>query len=260
MRLCIAVDSMTTSQSTGDRSLDYKELSDECNRVGFTKPIIKLGLPSVLTPDLYKTIEYFKYLDFGIFLDLKVYDIHNTLNKFLAACEGLEIDMITVDRRVVHYLPAIPKYDYDFRKSPKIISVGCLTNMVSHSSRKYDEIENRYTAQRKDYAPTWKTYPEHFDGIVTHPYFASDAKKYLQKWKKQNFIDRDFLIVCPGLIFTKEHNEKEINPYTRHHVNVQYPSYIINDIDIAVVGREIFDSDDPLYTTKQIMRIIHLLK
>ena len=200
---------------------------------------LKVGLRSYIR-DGKKFLEDLKAINpnFKIFLDLKLYDIPNTMADaaFEIANFGL-VDMFNVHasagkeamRTVVERISNIPN-------KPLILAVTALTSFDNDSFKAiYNEnISTKATQFAKD------SFESGIDGVVCSAFESLDIK---------NNTSKDFITLCPGIRPFGEDSgdQKRVADITYSKENL---------VDFIVVGRPIYKSDNPKKVVEEILKNI----
>lgn len=174
---------------------------------------------------------------FKIFLDLKLYDIPNTMADASEEMANLGIDMFNIhasagDKAMKMIMDRLAKY----QNRPKVIAVTALTSFDNQSfARIYgDTINHKATQFAK------MSYKNGLDGVVCSVFESMNIK---------NNTSKEFLTVCPG-----------IRPFGENAGDQQRVSTLgmaqQEQSDIIVVGRPIYNSDNPRETTHKILDMI----
>lgn len=189
--------------------------------------IFKIG-PVLFTrygPDIVREI---RGCGGDVFLDLKLYDIPNTVASTVKAIDELGVSMFTVHISGGEDMLRAA-VDASNRKS-KILGVTILTSMADVS---INEILKMVSLAKE----------VGLDGVISSPLEVKDIR---------NVVDKDFLIVTPGIRTggAESGDQKRIStPKTA----------IQNGADYIVVGRPIIESDHPVEVVKQILSEISSL-
>ena len=208
-----------------------------------------LSLVKILKKDVYAfKIGYQFFFNFGlsgykkiysicpkIFLDLKLYDIPNTVQQGIKALSKIKPLFTTVH---VSGGDEMMQSTYINKKKTKILGVSILTSMDSKQSKKYYNQENISLLVKKFSNAAKKN---SLDGIVCSP----KEIKYIRKRLGKNFI-----IITPGIRIgstIKNDDQKRVeSPQKAIEMGANY----------LVIGRPITESKDPLRVLKEINRKI----
>ena len=224
MELCVALD-MPTFELNIDLA---KKLRD--------KDIwLKVGLRSYIR-DGEKIVKELKELNpnFKIFLDLKIYDIPNTMADAAESMSNLGVDMFNVHassgkiamREVAQRLS-------NTKKPPLVLAVTALTSFDEENFRKiYDKsIEEKATQFAKD------AYESGLNGVV--------CSAHESRLIKMN-TDENFITLTPG-IRLNETNDDQKRVATVEFAKEEKSNFI-------VVGRPIYNSKNPLHVVEEIIQ------
>lgn len=192
--------------------------------------IFKIG-PVLFTRYGPNIINEIKKFGSGIFLDLKLYDIPNTVALTVKAIAELGIAMFTVHisggREMLN--AAVSALGAEQNK-PKILGVTILTS-VSNVSK---EEVIKMVGIAKEVG---------LDGVISSPLEIKDIRKTVVK---------DFLIVTPGI--------RPEGTGAGDQKRVATPKIAIqNGADYIIVGRPIIESDRPIEVVKSILSEISFL-
>ncbi len=209
-------------------ALDFSSYKEAKYFIDLLHPEInfyKVGLQLFLATG-EKIIDYLKYKGAKIFLDLKLYDIPNTVKRAIKVISKMNIDYTTVhsDRDVM--LAAMEgKEDSNL----KILAVSILTSKTIEDEEKFTELIKEKFLLIKEC---------NVDGIILSGL----------ELKLANEIVPSLIKVVPGI-------RKEIKNYDQK--RVVSPRYAIeNGANHIVIGREIYESKDPLKKAKEIIEEI----
>ena len=200
---------------------------------------LKVGLRSYIR-DGKKFLEDLKAINpnFKIFLDLKLYDIPNTMAD--AAEEiakfGL-VDMFNVHASAgIEAMKTVMDRIKDIQNKPLVLAVTALTSFDNESFKAiYNEDINTKAIQfAKD------TYNSGVDGVVCSAYESFDIK---------NNTSKDFITLCPGIRPFGEDSgdQKRV---------ADIPFAKENLVDFIVVGRPIYKASNPKDVVEEILKNI----
>ena len=166
-----------------------------------------------------------------IFLDLKLHDIPNTVEKGLEALIKMKPLLTTIHISGGDNMMTTSSKN---KKNTKILGVSILTSLDSDQTKKYYNQKNISTLVKKFTKAAKKN---GLDGVVCSP----QEIKYIRKEVGKNFI-----VVTPGIrISSKLRNDDQKRVETPNKAMNQGASYL-------VIGRPITKSKDPLKTLKEI--------
>ena len=228
MKLCLSLD-----LSTAEENLELvKQIKD-------FDVWLKVGLRTYIR-DGKKFLEDLKAINpnFKIFLDLKLYDIPNTMAD--AAEEiakfGL-VDMFNVHASSgVEAMKTVMDRIKDIPNKPLVLAVTALTSFDNDSFKAIynEDINTKATQFAKD------TYSSGVDGVVCSAYESLDIK---------NNTSNEFITLCPGIRPFGEDSgdQKRV---------ADIPFAKENLVDFIVVGRPIYKSENPKSVVKKILENI----
>lgn len=228
MKLCVSLD----LESAKENLELVKELKD-------FNLWLKVGFRTYLR-DGKKFLEDIKAINpnFKIFLDLKLYDIPNTMADAAQDISNFGIvDMfnvhasagITAMKTVIERIKNIPN-------KPLVLAVTALTSFDNDSFKAiYNEnIEIKARQFAKD------TYEAGMNGVVCSAYESLDIK---------NSTSKDFITLCPGIRPFGEDSGDQ-----KRVANIPFSKE--NLVDFIVVGRPIYTSSNPKKVVEEILKNI----
>lgn len=228
MKLCISLD-LPSSEENLALVRQIKD-SDVWLKVGFRTYI----------RDGKKFLEDIKAINpnFKIFLDLKLYDIPNTMADaaFEIANFGL-VDMFNVHASSgVEAMSTVMNRIKDIPNKPLVLAVTALTSFDNDAFKAiYNEDINLKARQF-----AIDTFNSGVDGVVCSAYESLDIK---------NNTSKEFITLCPGIRPFGEDSgdQKRVAdiPYAKE-----------NLVDFIVVGRPIYKSDKPKLVVEEILKNI----
>lgn len=228
IKLCLSLD-----LSTAEENLELvKQIKD-------FDVWLKVGLRTYIR-DGKKFLEDLKAINpnFKIFLDLKLYDIPNTMAD--AAEEiakfGL-VDMFNVHASAgIEAMKTVMDRIKDIPNKPLVLAVTALTSFDNDSFKAIynEDINTKATQFAKD------TYSSGVDGVVCSAYESLDIK---------NNTSNEFITLCPGIRPFGEDSgdQKRV---------ADIPFAKENLVDFIVVGRPIYKSEDSKSVVKKILENI----
>ncbi|PLY11916.1 orotidine-5'-phosphate decarboxylase [Sulfurimonas sp. CVO] len=227
MELCVALD-LPTKQENLDL---IKKIKDY--------PLwLKVGLRSYIRDgeEFLKDIKKINP-DFKIFLDLKLYDIPNTMADAAESIIGLGVDMFNVHasagkRAMKEVMDRIAPYE----NRPIVLAVTALT---SFNEEEFAEVYESKIAQKADQFAK-DAYDSGLDGVVCSAYESASIKK---------ITNEKFMTLTPG-----------IRPFGEDAQDQQRVADVAfakkADVDFIVVGRPIYKSDNPALVVAKILEQI----
>ena len=177
-------------------------------------------------------------LSSNIFLDLKLHDIPNTVEKALKAILKLKPLLTTIH---ISGGDEMQKVSAKLKNNKtKILGVTILTSLNSHQTKKYYNNENVNKLVKK-FALNAKN--NNLDGIVCSPLEITAVRKV---------VGNKLQIVVPGIRLEKKQTRKKDDQK-----RILTPKEAINlGADYLVIGRPIVESNNPLKTIKEINKSI----
>ena len=166
-----------------------------------------------------------------IFLDLKLHDIPNTVEKGLDALVKIKPMYTTIHITGGDNMMKVARSN---KKGTKILGVTILTSMDGGQTKKYYNQENVSKLVKK-YANVAKK--NKLDGVICSP-------KEINYIRKE--VGKNFIIITPGIRINKKIKGDDQK-------RVETPNNAIKlGADFLVIGRPITDSKDPLKVLKEI--------
>ena len=199
---------------------------------------LKVGLRTYIRDgeDFLKSIKEINP-DFKIFLDLKLYDIPNTMADAAESIMGLGVDMFNIHasagkRAMKEVMQRLEKYD----KKPIVLAVTALTSFSEDEFIKIyqSDIVNKANQFAKD------AYESGLDGVVCSA-FESKAIKEL--------TSKEFMTLTPGIRpFGEDAGDQ------KRVADIQFAKNEM--VDFIVVGRPIYKADNPAQVVEKILNTI----
>uniref|UniRef100_A0A1A9Z0X2 Orotidine 5'-phosphate decarboxylase n=1 Tax=Glossina pallidipes TaxID=7398 RepID=A0A1A9Z0X2_GLOPL len=178
---------------------------------------------------------------FKIFLDLKFYDIPNTVQKSVYAVEKLNIWMLSLHiSGGKNMMLSARSALYPYKKNvPKIIGVTILTSMEIVELHRVGIYASSVLDHVTKLALLAKKYK--LDGVVCSPWEAKTIRR---------LIGKNFIIVTPGIRpkTTQYHDQKRV---------MTPREAIRSGSDFLVIGRPITQSNTPYMMLKKILSDIN---
>lgn len=219
--------------ATGEEALKFLDrLADERE-----KPYVKIGM------ELYygegpAIVREIKRRGYGVFLDLKLHDIPNTVKKAMKVISALDVDIVNVHaaggRKMMEAaLEGLTRAD---GSRPKLIAVTQLTSTSPEMLR--DELLICEPMEKTIEAYALNAKAAGLDGVVCSPLEVEKVKKACGK---------DFLAVTPGIRFADSAGDDQVRVTTPQRARELGSDYI-------VVGRPITQAEDPSAALRRVNR------
>ncbi len=227
MELCVALD-LPTKQENLDLIEQIKDY-DVWLKVGL-RTYIRDGEDFLLA---IKKINP----DFKIFLDLKLYDIPNTMADSAESIMGLGVDMFNVHasagkRAMSEVMSRLEKYE----NRPIVLAVTALT---SFTEEEFNEVYEESIAKKADQFAK-DAMESGLDGVVCSAYESTSIK---------NITSKEFMTLTPGIRpFGEDAGDQ------KRVADIAYAKSAM--VDFIVVGRPIYKSENPAEVVKKILEKI----
>ncbi len=227
MKLCIALDNPSKEENL-KLANELKEYSNDL--------WLKVGFRSYIR-DGNKFIVELKNLGYNIFLDLKLYDIPNTMADAAEEIAKLGVDMFNIHasagkRAMSEIMDRISK----FQNRPLVLAVTVLT---SFSEGEFREIYNDTIKNKaKEFAKI--SYQAGLDGVVCSVWESREIKDVTSK---------DFITLTPGI---RPFGEDVDDQKRVADINTAKE----NSVDFIVVGRPIYKAKNPKEIVEKILNTI----
>lgn len=200
---------------------------------------LKVGFRTYLR-DGKKFLEDLKAInpDFKIFLDLKLYDIPNTMADaaFDISKFGL-VDMFNVHASAgIEAMKTVMNRIKDIPNRPLVLAVTALTSFDNESFKKIygEDIDKKAREFAKN------SFEAGLDGVVCSAFESLDIK---------NNTSKDFITLCPGIRPFGEDSGDQ-----KRVADIKFSKD--NLVDFIVVGRPIYKSENPELVVKKILENI----
>jgi len=225
MRLCIALDLPTKKEN----------LNLAKSIAGISNDIwLKVGFRSYIR-DGKEFVEELQKLGFKIFLDLKLYDIPNTMADASEEIAKMGVDMFNIHASAGRVamrtvMQRLSKYE----KRPLVLAVTALT---SFDEKNFEEIyESPISQKATEFAKM--SYEEGLDGVVCSAFESLDIKEN---------TDNSFITLTPGI---RPFGEDSGDQKRVADINFAKSA----KVDFIVVGRPIYKADNPKEVVKKIIK------
>ncbi len=228
MKLCIALD-LPTMEENLKLLESIKEYDDLWIKVGFRSYI----------RDGKEFLEKIKKINpnFKIFLDLKLYDIPNTMADAAQEIANLDVDMFNIHASSgIEAMQTVMNRLSKLKKRPLVLAVTALTSFDENTFR--DIYEKDIKSKAKEFAKM--SYDAGLDGVVCSVYESLEIKKA---------TNSNFLTLTPGIRPFGEDSNDQKRVAT---INLAKE----NLVDFIVVGRPIYNSNNPNEVISKILKEI----
>ncbi|MDY0117440.1 MAG: orotidine-5'-phosphate decarboxylase [Sulfurimonadaceae bacterium] len=224
MQLCIALDLPTKEQNLA--LVEQIKSYDVWLKVGFRSYI----------RDGAEFIEALKQINpnFKIFLDLKLYDIPNTMADAAESIMALGVDMFNVHASAgTKAMRMVMDRLAPYENRPIVLAVTALT---SFSDKDFTKVyEKSISIKATQFAID--TYESGLDGVVCSAYESLAIKKH---------TTNEFMTLTPGIRpFGETANDQE------RVADITYAQNAL--VDFIVVGRPIYEAENPADVVKRIL-------
>jgi len=224
MQLCIALDLSTKQENL--------ELIKKIQNYDVW---LKVGLRTYIRDgeDFLKEIKKINP-NFKIFLDLKLYDIPNTMADSAESIMGLGVDMFNIHasagkRAMKEVMQRLEK----FSKRPIVLAVTALT---SFSEEEFSQVYEKDIASKADQFAK-DAMDSGLDGVVCSAFESKSIK---------NITSKDFMTLTPGIRpFGEDAGDQ------KRVADIEFAKNEL--VDFIVVGRPIYNSPNPQEVVKKIL-------
>ena len=231
MQLVVALDMPSSSQNS--------ELAKEL--AIYDNIWLKVGFRTYIRDGRY-FIDTLKQINpnFKIFLDLKLYDIPNTMADSAQEIAKLGIDMFNIHASAGRdAMRAVMDRLAQFDNRPLVLAVTALTSFDNES---FKEIYGSSIDEKaKEFAKL--SYENGLDGVVSSAYESLAIKEATSD---------DFLTLCPGIRPFNENSGDQKRVATLEFASSQ-------KVDFPVIGRPIYQDENPTKKVEQILKEIDRL-
>ncbi len=225
MKLCVALD-LSSKEENLILCKELKEFNDIWLKVGF-RSFIRDGR------EFLKEIKSINP-SFKIFLDLKLYDIPNTMADAAEEIASLGVDMFNIHASSgEEAMREVMKRIEKFEKRPLVLAVTALTSFDKESFRKVynDDLEKKAIEFAKD------AFKSGLDGVVCSVFESLKIKEN---------TNSSFLTLTPGIRPFKEESQDQKRVGDIEMAKAQRSDFI-------VVGRPIYKALDPKEVVRNIL-------
>ena len=232
MRLAIALDLPTSEQNLA-LARELKDYNNLWLKVGF-RTYIRDGKEFLIA---LKEINP----SFKIFLDLKLYDIPNTMADASQEIAKLGVDMFNIHASAgEEAMKAVMNRLKDIPNRPLVLAVTALTSFDENGFKNIyeDSITNKAIQFAK------MSYDNGLDGVVCSAFESRDIK---------NMTSDGFLTLCPAIRPFGEDAGDQQRVATLELASKE-------GVDFPVIGRPIYKDKNPAQKVKKILDTINLIK
>jgi len=227
MELCVALDLPSAKENLA--LAESLKTYNVWMKVGF-RAYIRDGKPFI---EALKAINP----DFRIFLDLKLYDIPNTMADAAEEIAKLGVDMFNIHASAgAVAMKTVMERLSSYENRPLVLAVTALTSFDEENFRMI--YEKSIDEKAEQFARM--SYESGLDGVVCST-FESKAIK--------NATSDDFLTLCPGIRPFGEDAGDQQRVATLELANEE-------GVDYPVVGRPIYKDSDPKRKVEEILKVI----
>ncbi|SFV90458.1 Orotidine 5'-phosphate decarboxylase [hydrothermal vent metagenome] len=231
MKLCVALDLPSAQENLAlARSLSGQDI---WMKVGF-RSYIRDGKPF---------IEEIKKIDpnFNIFLDLKLYDIPNTMADAAEEIAKMGVDMFNIHASAGPVaMKTVMERLSVFEKRPLVLAVTALTSFDEETFRKI--YEKGIDEKAQQFAKM--SFENGLDGVVCSAHESRAIKEATAS---------DFLTLCPGIRPFGEDAGDQQRVATLEFAAAQ-------QVDFPVVGRPVYKDENPRNKVEKILETIEALQ
>ncbi|MEE8808615.1 MAG: orotidine-5'-phosphate decarboxylase [Lactimicrobium sp.] len=214
-----------------------KETLTFLERFGEVRPFVKIGMELFYSegPDIVREL---KQRGHQIFLDLKLHDIPNTVEKTCRVLAGLDVDMVNVHAAGTIAMMQAARRGLSARqgKQPLLIAVTQLTSTDQNALENELDIHEDMQDVVMHYAMNAKA--AGLDGVVCSPWEAD---------KVHQTCGNGFVTVTPGIRFASSKKDDQKRIMTPAQAKTAGCDYI-------VVGRPITQAEDPVAAYRECVR------
>ncbi len=227
MQLCVALDLPSLKENL--------KLAEELKEFDIW---LKVGFRSYIR-DGRESIKALKQINpsFKIFLDLKLYDIPNTMADAAEEIAKMDVDMFNIHASAgKKAMQEVMKRLEPLKKRPMVLAVTALTSFDYHT---FKEI---YGAEIEEKAKQFalQSYQAGLDGVVCSVYESPMIK---------HETDSSFITLTPGIRPFGESGDDQ-----KRVADIKTAEE--HNVDIIVVGRPVYKAENPAEAVKRILKAI----
>ena len=228
MELCVALD-LPTKKENLNLAKELKSY-DIWLKVGF-RTYIRDGKEFIKELKLINP-------NFKIFLDLKLYDIPNTMADAAEEITKLDVDMFNIHASAGSVaMKTVMERLSKYKKRPLVLAVTALTSF-NEENFKY-VYEKSISEKAEQFAKM--SYENGLDGVVSSTFESREIK---------NVTSDSFITLCPGIRPFGEDSGDQNRVAT---LNIAKEE----SVDYAVIGRPIYKDKNPKEKVEKIIKIIN---
>ena len=227
MKLCIALD-LPSKEENLSLAKSISGISDDI--------WLKVGFRSYIR-DGKEFVEELKKLGFKIFLDLKLYDIPNTMADAAEEIAKMDIDMFNIHASAGRIaMQSVMDRLAKFQKRPLVLAVTALT---SFDEATFEEIyESSIGLKAEQFAKM--SYENGLDGVVCSAFESLDIK---------DITNEKFITLTPGIRPFGEDSADQ-----KRVADIEFAKKA--KVDFIVVGRPIYKATNPKEVVIKIMNTL----
>jgi orotidine-5'-phosphate decarboxylase len=225
MKLCIALD-LPSKEENLKLAKNISGINDDI--------WLKVGFRSYIR-DGKEFVKELQNLGFKLFLDLKLYDIPNTMADASEEIAKMGVDMFNIHASAGRVaMKTIMKRLSKYEKRPLVLAVTALT---SFDEKTFEEVyESPIALKANEFAKM--SYEEGLDGVVCSAYESLDIK---------NITNDNFITLTPGIRpFGEDSGDQQRVADINFAKNAK--------VDFIVVGRPIYKADNPREVVEKIIQ------
>ena len=227
IKLCIALDNPSKEENLKLVN-EIKEYSNDL--------WLKVGFRSFIR-DGREFIDELKKMGYNIFLDLKLYDIPNTMADASEEIAKMQIDMFNIHASAgIRAMKEVMERLSKFKKRPLVLAVTALTSFTNEEFKKIygSDIDKKAIEFAKD------AFNSGLDGVVCSVWESLKIKKETSE---------NFITLTPGIRPFGEHaaDQKRVANLDEAKKNL---------VDFIVVGRPIYKAKNPKEIVEKILKEI----
>lgn len=194
-------------------------------------------------PDAGDFLSFLEERDIDVFFDLKFYDIQNTVESYIRALSEVKNTEFCTIHGSSSVIEAALR-GKNGRQKPRILIVTLLTSLDERDLKDIYNIEGSQSISDHVIHRAKQAYDKGSDGVIASGKHAGLIKESIGL-NRSGKTNEDFVVVSPGIRLTDDPDD---------HKRVTTPEEAIeNGSDYLVIGRPIYNSDDPKRTTENVI-------